>query len=158
MFDCSGDISPEYATRGVYSEKSDVFSFGVLLLEIVSGRKNTSFYKEEESLTLLGFAWKLWNDGNVIPLIDSLIYDLTFDKDILRCIHIGLLCVQELAKDRPTMACVMSMLQNEIMDIPPPSQPAFILRQAMSCATEQTLDNNELCSINVVTISNFIGR
>ncbi|KAI9083685.1 hypothetical protein K1719_034386 [Acacia pycnantha] len=153
-----GYISPEYATRGLYSEKSDVFSFGVLLLEIVSGRKNTSLYEEEESLTLLGFAWKLWNDGNVIPLIDSLIYDPSFHKDILRCIHIGLLCVQELAKDRPTMACVMSMLQSEIMDIPPPSQPAFILRQAMSSATEQTLDNNELCSINVVTISNFIGR
>ncbi|KAI9083674.1 hypothetical protein K1719_034375 [Acacia pycnantha] len=153
-----GYISPEYATRGLYSEKSDVFSFGVLLLEIVSGRKNTSFYEEEECLSLLGFAWKLWNDGNVIPLIDSLIYDPSFHKDILRCIHIGLLCVQELARDRPTMACVMSMLQSEIMDIPPPSQPAFILRQAMSSAIEQTLDNNELCSINVVTISNFIGR
>ena len=55
MFNYSGYISPEYATRGLYSEKSDVFSFGVLLLEIVSGRKNTSFYEEEESLTLLGF-------------------------------------------------------------------------------------------------------
>jgi len=48
-------MSPEYAMQGLVSEKSDVFSFGVLLLEIVSGRRNSSFYDEEHSLTLLGF-------------------------------------------------------------------------------------------------------
>ncbi|XP_028801028.1 uncharacterized protein LOC114756270 [Neltuma alba] len=153
-----GYISPEYATEGLYSEKSDVFSFGVLLLEIISGRKNTSFYAGAASLTLLGFAWKLWVDGNIIPLIDPQIYDLSFHNDILRCIHIGLLCVQELAKDRPTMASIMSMLQSEMMDLPSPSRPAFIFRQAMSYAAEQALDNNELCSINIVTISNCKGR
>jgi len=54
-FECSGYMSPEYAMQGLVSEKSDVFSFGVLLLEIVSGRRNSSFYDEEHSLTLLGF-------------------------------------------------------------------------------------------------------
>jgi len=48
-------MSPEYAMQGLFSEKSDVFSFGVLLLEIVSGRRNSSFYDEENYLTLLGF-------------------------------------------------------------------------------------------------------
>ncbi|XP_054779112.1 LOW QUALITY PROTEIN: G-type lectin S-receptor-like serine/threonine-protein kinase At1g11330 [Prosopis cineraria] len=153
-----GYISPEYATEGFYSEKSDVFSFGVLLLEIISGRKNTSFYEDAECLTLLGFAWKLWMDANVIPLIDPQIYDPNFQNDILRCIHIGLLCVQELAKDRPPMASVLSMLQSEIIDIPPPRQPAFIFRQTMSCAAEKALENNELCSINIVTMSHFEGR
>ncbi|XP_028804404.1 G-type lectin S-receptor-like serine/threonine-protein kinase At1g11330 isoform X2 [Neltuma alba] len=153
-----GYISPEYATEGLYSEKSDVFSFGILLLEVITGRKNTSFYEDAESLTLLGFAWKLWLDGNVIRLIDPKIYDASFEKDLLRCIHIGLLCVQELAKDRPTMASVMSMLQSDIVDISPPSQPAFILRQTMSCTAEQTPNNDALCSINNVTISKFEGR
>ncbi|KAI9083666.1 hypothetical protein K1719_034367 [Acacia pycnantha] len=148
---------PSMQSRTLF-EKSDVFSFGVLLLEIVSGRKNTSFYEEEESLTLLGFVWKLWVDGIVIPLIDPQIYDPSFHNDILRCIHIGLLCIQELAKDRPSMASVMSMIQSEMVDIPPPSQPAFILGQAMSYAAERALENNELCSINSVTISNFKGR
>ncbi|XP_054778341.1 G-type lectin S-receptor-like serine/threonine-protein kinase At1g11330 [Prosopis cineraria] len=152
-----GYISPEYATEGLYSEKSDVFSFGVLLLEIISGRKNTSFYEDAECFTLLGFAWKLWIDDNVMPLIDPQIYDPSFYKDILQCMHIGLLCVQELAKDRPTMACVMSMLHSEIMDIPLPNQPAFILRQTMSLAEEQTTKNGS-CSINKVTISNIEGR
>ena len=52
---CSGYMSPEYAFEGLFSEKSDVFSFGVLLLEIVSGRRNSSFHQDEESLSLLQF-------------------------------------------------------------------------------------------------------
>ena len=48
-------MSPEYAMQGLFSEKSDLFSFGVLLLEIVSGRRNTSFYNDEQSLSLLGY-------------------------------------------------------------------------------------------------------
>ena len=50
----SGYMSPEYAMEGRFSEKSDVFSFGVLLLEIVNGRRNTSFYNDEQSQSLLG--------------------------------------------------------------------------------------------------------
>ncbi|XP_054776335.1 G-type lectin S-receptor-like serine/threonine-protein kinase SD1-13 isoform X5 [Prosopis cineraria] len=153
-----GYISPEYATEGLYSEKSDVFSFGVLLLEIISGRKNTSFYEDIESLTLLGFAWKLWIDANIVPLIDPHIYDPIFHKDILRYVQIGLLCVQELAKERPTMAIVLSMLQSEIIDIPSPSQPAFILRQTLSHTSKQVSKTGDSCSINNVTISKFVGR
>ena len=54
MFVCSGYMSPEYAMRGLFSDKSDVFSFGVLLLEIVSGRRNTSIRDEEQYLGLVG--------------------------------------------------------------------------------------------------------
>ena len=52
---CSGYMSPEYAFEGLFSEKSDVFSFGVLLLEIVSGRRNSSFHQDDESSSLLKF-------------------------------------------------------------------------------------------------------
>ena len=54
-FKCSGYMPPEYAMEGLFSEKSDVYSFGVLLLEIVSGRRNSSFYHDEDSLSLVGF-------------------------------------------------------------------------------------------------------
>ncbi|KAM3749717.1 hypothetical protein ACB098_05G208200 [Castanea mollissima] len=79
-------MSPEYAIEGQFSEKSDVFSFGVLLLEIVSGKRNTGFYNDEEFLSLLGLAWKLWNSDNAVALIDLMISKPFFEMEILRCI------------------------------------------------------------------------
>ena len=55
MLQCSGYMSPEYALDGIFSIKSDVFSFGVVLLEIISGRKNTGFYQSEQAMSLLGY-------------------------------------------------------------------------------------------------------
>ncbi|XP_027350173.1 G-type lectin S-receptor-like serine/threonine-protein kinase At1g11300 [Abrus precatorius] len=152
-----GYMSPEYAMHGVFSEKSDVFSFGVLLLEIVSGRQNSSFYDPENSQTILGFAWIKWTEDNIVTLIDSGIYDSSLHKDILRCIHIGLLCVQEFAPDRPTMATVISMLNSEIVNLPPPREPAFILRQNMlnSVSSDERFG---LYSINTVSITDIHGR
>ncbi|KAL4628480.1 hypothetical protein ACB092_05G241600 [Castanea dentata] len=113
-----GYMSPEYAMEGRFSDKSDVFSFGMLLLEIISGRRNSSFY-HDESMSLLGYAWKLWNAGNIVALIDPNISEPCFEMEILRCIHVGLLCVQESAKDRPIVSVVISMLKSEIVSLPP---------------------------------------
>jgi serine/threonine protein kinase len=55
MLACSGYMSPEYALNGIFSVKSDVFSFGVVLLEIISGKKNTGFYQSELAMSLLGY-------------------------------------------------------------------------------------------------------
>ncbi|MED6134158.1 hypothetical protein PIB30_034686 [Stylosanthes scabra] len=152
-----GYISPEYALQGLFSEKSDVFSFGVLLLEIISGRKNSSFHENAESLSLLGFAWKLWENDNIGSLIDSEISDSSNKEDIMRCIHIGLLCVQELARDRPTMTAVISMLNSETVNLPPPKQPAFIQIQTM-LDVESSLRNDGACSINYMSLTNIQGR
>ncbi|MED6131484.1 hypothetical protein PIB30_010237 [Stylosanthes scabra] len=152
-----GYMSPEYVIQGIFSEKSDVFSFGVLLLEIVSKRKNASFYEDAESLSLLGFTWNLWNADNTASLIDPEISSSCNREDIIRCIHIGLLCVQELARDRPTMTSVVSMLNSETLNLPAPKQPAFILRQTI-IDIESSLTNGGLGSINNVTITNIQGR
>ncbi|CAA2967489.1 G-type lectin S-receptor-like serine threonine-kinase At1g11300 [Olea europaea subsp. europaea] len=120
-----GYMSPEYALSGRFSEKSDVFSFGVLVLEIITGRRNTRFYNEELSLTLSGYAWKLWNEDNAVELIDKRISNPSFDAEITRCIHIGLLCVQESPVNRPTISTVLSMLSTEIVDLPLPKEPIF---------------------------------
>ncbi|MBA0754501.1 hypothetical protein Gogos_019902 [Gossypium gossypioides] len=149
-------MSPEYAMQGQFSEKSDVFSFGVLLLEIVSGKKNTRFYNNEYDLSLLGYAWKLWNEGNIWDLVDKVISEFESDskneKEIRRCIHVGLLCVQEYAKDRPNMSTVVSILNSEISNLDTPKQPAFTQAPLI------THDVGNKISLNDVTLTNFDGR
>nr|GEW18147.1 cysteine-rich receptor-like protein kinase 10 [Tanacetum cinerariifolium] len=65
-----GYMSPEYAMRGQFSVKSDVFSFGVLVLEIVTGQKNNRFRIGESTQYLLSYAWKCWRNGTVMDIID----------------------------------------------------------------------------------------
>ncbi|KAB2601104.1 G-type lectin S-receptor-like serine/threonine-protein kinase [Pyrus ussuriensis x Pyrus communis] len=119
-----GYMSPEYAMGGIFSEKSDVYSFGVLLLEIVSGRKSTSFYYKEEQLGFLAYVWHLWNEGRGLKFVDEVLADSYSISEVTRCMHIGLLCVQDKAADRPTMPDVVFMLSSE-KDLPPPKQPIF---------------------------------
>ncbi|XVF25932.1 hypothetical protein REPUB_Repub13aG0256400 [Reevesia pubescens] len=152
-----GYMSPEYAMEGRFSEKSDVFSYGVLLLEIVSGRKNSGFHNDENSISLLGTVWKLWNEDNILALIDPVLFDPCYQDEIVRCIHVGLLCVQEFAEDRPTVSTVISMLNSEIVDLPAPKQPAFTGRLvALGARSHQ--NSSSQCSINKVTVTIVEGR
>ncbi|WJZ96247.1 hypothetical protein VitviT2T_014949 [Vitis vinifera] len=148
-----GYMSPEYAMEGRFSEKSDVFSFGVLLLEIVSGRRNTSFQYDDQYMSLLGYAWTLWCEHNIEELIDEIIAEEGFQEEISRCIHVGLLAVQELAKDRPSISTVVSMLSSEIAHLPPPKQPPFLEKQIESSQPRQ----NKYSS-NQVTVTVIQGR
>ncbi|XP_052300246.1 receptor-like serine/threonine-protein kinase SD1-6 isoform X2 [Citrus sinensis] len=152
-----GYMSPEYALEGVFSIKSDVFSFGVLLLEIVSGKKTTGFYRTD-SLNLLGYAWDLWTSNRTLELIDPILEDEYSSKHmLLRYVNTALLCVQESADDRPTMNDVVSMLTNEAATLLPPKQPAFSHVRNTVTSTSST-GKTEDCSINQVTISLLEAR
>ncbi|XP_042946850.1 G-type lectin S-receptor-like serine/threonine-protein kinase SD1-13 isoform X5 [Carya illinoinensis] len=152
-----GYMSPEYAMEGRFSEKSDVFSFGVLLLEIVSGRRNASFYYNEQITSLLGFAWKMWETDNIAVLIDPVISEPCSKMEILRCIHVGLLCVQDFAKDRPSVHVAISMLKSEIIELPRPKQPVFTTIQ-VAPETECSNRIRIAGSVNNVTITTLYGR
>ncbi|KAF7112160.1 hypothetical protein RHSIM_RhsimUnG0255600 [Rhododendron simsii] len=104
-----GYMSPEYAFKGLFSVKSDVFSFGVLLLEILSGKRNTAFH-DSDSLNLLGYAWDLWKNGRGLDLKDPMLEDISSATMLLRYVNIGLLCVQESAADRPTILAFYTTL------------------------------------------------
>ncbi|RZC93625.1 hypothetical protein C5167_007663 [Papaver somniferum] len=143
-----GYMSPEYIMGGTFSEKSDVFSFGVLILEIVSGKKNNSFYNPEEPLNLLLHTWRLWNEDKWSEVVDEGLGDLYSPSEVIKCIHIGLLCVQNRAIDRPTMAEVDFMLMSET-DRPAPKEPPYSLSAS---------SDNPGSSNNNVTLSAVEGR
>ncbi|KAL3820630.1 hypothetical protein ACJIZ3_006535 [Penstemon smallii] len=152
-----GYMAPEYAMGGRFSEKSDVFSFGVIVLEIISGRRNTSFYDEEMGLSLLEYAWKLWVDNNFEDLIDERVLSPSFKTEIIRSIHIGLLCVQEFPANRPTISNVLSMLAGEIADLPLPEQPPFTQKRSRE-PSSSSLSQSTTGGSNNVSITIIDGR
>ncbi|KAL4281956.1 hypothetical protein GQ457_03G005930 [Hibiscus cannabinus] len=127
-----GYMSPEYALDGFFSIKSDVFSFGVVLLETISGKRNTGFYQAEQPLSLLGYTWRLWGEGRALDLAEQSLRETCNENEYLRCVNIGLLCVQEDPSDRPTMSNVLFMLGSEAPSLPIPKRPAYVVRRSLS--------------------------
>eukprot|EP00258_Populus_trichocarpa_P032572 XP_024448591.1 G-type lectin S-receptor-like serine/threonine-protein kinase CES101 [Populus trichocarpa] len=122
-------MSPEYVMEGIFSVKSDVFSFGVLLLEIVSDKRIQGLLEiDGHPLNLVGYAWELWKAGIPFELVDPILRESCSKDQVLRCINVGLLCVEDSATDRPTRSDVVSMLTSEAQ-LPLPRQPAFQIQE-----------------------------
>ncbi|CAL5335867.1 unnamed protein product [Camellia sinensis] len=143
-----GYMAPEYAVDGLFSIKSDVFSFGVLVLEIVSGRRNRGFYHPDHHLNLLGHAWRLYKEDRLLELINEALWDSCYLIEVLRSIHVGLLCVQQCPKDRPSMSSVVLMLGSE-GPLPQAKQPGFfternVLEAGCSSSKDATTTANEI--------------
>ncbi|KAG2657898.1 cysteine-rich receptor-like protein kinase 10 isoform X2 [Panicum virgatum] len=135
-----GYMSPEYAMRGQYSIKSDVYSFGVLVLEIVTGRRNFGSNDSEKDGDLINLTWEHWIRDKTIDLIDpSLSNPCPIDK-VLKCIHIGLLCVQQKPTDRPLMSAVNFMLSSSTVCLPSLSRPSIWFQETGASSN----DNSEL--------------
>ncbi|KAI9198139.1 hypothetical protein LWI28_010933 [Acer negundo] len=148
-----GYMSPEYALDGIFSTKSDVFSFGVMLLEIISGKKNRGFFHDDPYSNLIQYTWELWRDSKALEIVDSCINDSCPANEVMRCIQVGLLCVQDNAKDRPNMSNVVFMLSNETV-LPSPKKSSFSVKNSEpNSSTAETK-----CCINDVTNTTFDGR
>ncbi|PRQ30473.1 putative protein kinase RLK-Pelle-DLSV family [Rosa chinensis] len=152
-----GYMSPEYAMRGTFSTKSDIYSFGVMMLEIISGRKNNSFHSDDPVLNIVGYAWELWKDGRGLELMDPTLSDSCIEDQFLRCIHVGLLCVEENAVDRPTISDIISMLTNESISLPVPTKPAFCIERKIVRAGIDG-DGSEIILVNDMSNSEFEAR
>ncbi|KAL9172221.1 hypothetical protein ABFS82_03G031100 [Erythranthe guttata] len=121
-----GYMAPEYTIRGQFSIKSDVYSFGVLVLEIVSGQKKVFVQNGEVLGNLLSYAWRSRRDGTTEDMIDPILRETYGSQpDMMKCIHIALLCVQENGVERPTMASVVLMLNSSSIALPMPLKPGF---------------------------------
>lgn len=170
-------MSPEYAMDGVFSVKSDVFSFGVLLLEIISGKKNRGIFSVEPLLNLLSYvsyyfsiyhfflftnntsliiilhtifqSWTLWKDGKALELLDSSISGSSNGNlQIIRCIQVGLLCVQDRPEDRPHMSEAILMINSPNAHIPQPKQPGYFSDRVVS-----DMESSSSCTVFDTTVT-----
>lgn len=123
-----GYMSPEYAIHGKYSVKSDVYSFGVLVLELITGKKNSSFYEEDGLGDLVTYVWKLWVENSPLELVDEAMRGNFQTNEVIRCIHIALLCVQEDSSERPSMDDILVMMNSFTVTLPIPKRSGFLLR------------------------------
>ncbi|BAT01083.1 Os07g0301500, partial [Oryza sativa Japonica Group] len=131
-----GYMSPEYAMDGKLSFMQDVYSFGVLLLEIISGKHN------QGTSSLIAHTWRLWEDGRNLELLDPAVRGECTASELEQattCIQVGLLCVQESPDQRPPMADVIHMLSREkalgqprrpVVCTPMRRSPAAVVRRA----------------------------
>ncbi|KAK7262683.1 hypothetical protein RJT34_30259 [Clitoria ternatea] len=144
-----GYMAPEYAVDGLFLVKSDVFSFGILLLEIICGNKNRALCHRNQTLNLVDYAWTLWKEGNALELMDLNIKDTCVISEVMQCIHVSLLCLQQYPEDRPTMTSVVQMLGSE-MELDEPKEPGFFPRW--------TTDQYKTTSNDEFTITSLNGR
>ncbi|WVZ87310.1 hypothetical protein U9M48_033967 [Paspalum notatum var. saurae] len=148
-----GYMSPEYAMDGAFSLKSDTYGFGVIILEIISGLK-ISLTHYNGFPNLLAYAWNLWTDGKTMDLVDSCLSKSSTRTEALRCIQIGLLCVQDNPNSRPLMSSVVTMLENETTPLLAPKQPMYFSYWGAQGAGENTS-----CSLNNMSLSSVLeGR
>ncbi|XP_019085667.1 PREDICTED: G-type lectin S-receptor-like serine/threonine-protein kinase At1g61390 [Camelina sativa] len=144
-----GYMAPEYAWTGVFSEKSDIYSFGVLLLEIITGEKISRF--NEEGKTLLVYAWESWCETKGVDLLDQDLADSSRPAEVGRSVQIGLLCIQHQPSERPNTLELLSMLTTT-SDLPLPKQPMFTVNN------EALSPSNDLITVNEMTQSVIQGR
>ncbi|GJN11509.1 hypothetical protein PR202_ga29707 [Eleusine coracana subsp. coracana] len=134
-----GYMAPEYVMRGNYSVKSDAFSFGVIVLEIVTGRKNNDSYNSKQSGDLLNTVFEHWDAGTVMELVDPSMKGSFPEGDLLRCFHVGLLCVQGDPAARPMMSSVVMMLGTDTITLHAPSKPGVFARNNGTDMTVSTV-------------------
>ncbi|CAN6171712.1 unnamed protein product [Urochloa humidicola] len=150
-----GYMAPEYAMDGTVSFMQDVYSFGVLLLEIVSGRRN------QRSFNLIAHAWGLWEGGRSQELTDPAIRGGCTAGELAQaatCVHVALLCVQDCPSRRPPMADVIPMLQQQKVPAQPQrpvvcSNPAAAAAAALAVQAEMVITGG-----NELTITSLEGR
>ncbi|KAF2308384.1 hypothetical protein GH714_006628 [Hevea brasiliensis] len=119
----SSYMAPEYVMRGHLSVKADIFSFGVVVLELISGQRNSTFSQSVEAQNLLDWAYKLHKKDRSLELMDPTLTSSADNGQVKMCIHIGLLCVQGDPQLRPNMRRVVIMLSKKPGNLEEPTRP-----------------------------------
>ncbi|BAT88156.1 hypothetical protein VIGAN_05160000 [Vigna angularis var. angularis] len=153
-----GYTAPEYAIHGQLSEKADTYSYGIVVLEIVSGQKSTDVKGDDDGREyLLQRTWKLYERGMHLELVDKAIDPNDYDaEDVKKIIEIALLCTQASAATRPTMSEVVVLLKSKsLVENLRPTMPVFVetnmkIRESKSSSTSGS-SSNATASISVLS-------
>ncbi|WVZ11616.1 hypothetical protein V8G54_016146 [Vigna mungo] len=121
----NGYLAPEYLMYGHLSVKADVFSYGVLLLELVTGRRNSSFDANSSAQNLLDWAYWLYKKGRAMEMVDPALWSSVISEEVEMCIKLGLLCTQGDPNLRPTMGRVVVMLSKKPNHMEEPTRPGM---------------------------------
>ncbi|KDP38086.1 hypothetical protein JCGZ_04729 [Jatropha curcas] len=119
----NGYMAPEYVMHGHLSKKADVFSFGVVVLELVSGQRNSTFNQSLDAQNLLDWAYKLHKKDRSLEIMDPTLASSAVAEQVKLCIHIGLLCTQSDPNLRPDMRRVVILLSKKPGSLEEPTRP-----------------------------------
>ncbi|RZC54367.1 hypothetical protein C5167_013238 [Papaver somniferum] len=133
-----GYMAPEYASSGRLTYKADVYSFGIVALEIVSGKSNTKYMTDDEYFCLLDWANALKEQGNLLDLVDPILKSNYSKKEVLRMLNIALLCTNRSPTLRPMMSTVVDMLKGRL-----PVQESYVVSSARTDDTMSSASASE---------------
>jgi len=153
-----GYTAPEYAIHGQLSEKVDTYSFGVVVLEILSGRKSNDTRLEPETQYLLEWAWKLYESDNLMALLDESLDPEEYRPDeVKRIMEIALLCTQSAVAARPMMSEVVVLLLTRDDPEVQPTRPIFI-DATSRVRGETSSSSSSSASKATISVSQFSAR
>ncbi|XP_015571303.2 probable LRR receptor-like serine/threonine-protein kinase At1g56130 isoform X1 [Ricinus communis] len=135
-----GYLAPEYAMRGHLTEKADVFAFGVVVLELISGRPNSDSSLEEEKIYLLEWAWYLHENNRELELVDVKLSDFS-EEEVIRLTRVALLCTQTSPNLRPSMSRVVAMVSGDTEVGSVSSKPGYLTGWKFDDSTFTSDDN-----------------
>ncbi|KAL4562469.1 hypothetical protein LXL04_034674 [Taraxacum kok-saghyz] len=136
-----GYMSPEYAMHGHFSVRSDVFSFV---------DRETRGNRETGHINLLFHAWDNWKSGEPFRIVDPILVETCSKVEILRCLNIALICVQEDVELRPSMASLVLMLNSESVVLPLPQGPPFVSHSRARRITSKSMEPDNSISTSTV--------
>ncbi|KAI3730903.1 hypothetical protein L1987_62083 [Smallanthus sonchifolius] len=163
-----GYMAPEYLAHGQLTEKADVYSYGVLILEVVTGMENNRSKTTEYTDSLVAIAWNHFQQNKVEEIFDPnlmmhLYPNINYQKEAIKVVQVGLLCTQEAPSLRPSMSSVLKMLAKDDGPLPTPSNPPFIDEKTMELnditqKSQHTFYSDDSGSVATVDNSHFFPR
>ncbi|KAM0022060.1 putative protein kinase RLK-Pelle-DLSV family [Helianthus debilis subsp. tardiflorus] len=147
----SGYVAPEYANHGHLSEKVDTYSYGVVVLEIISG-KRCKDAKDDISITpsLLDHAWNLYENGTHLNLVDDKLDPSEYaTEDVIKIIEIALMCTQPTVSSRPAMSEVVTLLSDKTLEERPPVRSTTDDEVKIQVAIESSISNATASTIQL---------